>query len=170
MTDTRRIIDDRWVHLRADDCRDVLGREIAPYYVLEQAEWVNVVALTADGRMLIVDEYRHGAGEVMPGLPAGALNPGEEPAVGAARELAEETGYAGAALIDLGWVWANAGNQNNRAHYFLATDCVRTGEQRLDASELIDVRRVPFAEAGAQLRHGLALMGWYKAQDWLATH
>ncbi len=61
------VVEDRWIRVRADDCVDAEGRTIAPYYVLEQAEWVSIMALTDDGSVVAIEEYHHGAGVVTAG-------------------------------------------------------------------------------------------------------
>lgn len=134
---------DRWIHLRADSCRRSDGLLIQPYYVLEQPEWVSILALTEDNEVILVEEYRHGAGVVTAGLPGGAINQGERPDDAAARELLEETGYVGREMIAVGIGYANWSNQDNRIHYYLALGCTATHEQTLDTNEQIEVRLVP---------------------------
>lgn len=155
---------DRWIRVRADDCIDAEGRDIAPYYVLEQAEWVSIVALTDDGSVVTIEEYHHGAGVVGPGLPGGAAEPSETPRDAALRELAEETGYVADEIVDLGWTWANWGNQDNRVHHFLARGCRQDRPQQLDAGEAIAVRILPFDELGELLAQSYHQLTWFKAR------
>ncbi|MHC9043089.1 NUDIX hydrolase [Microbacterium saperdae] len=157
------VVEDRWIRLRADDCVDADGRTIAPYYVLEQAEWVSIVALTDEGYAVAIEEYHHGAGVVGVGLPGGAVDATEFPSAAASRELAEETGYVADEIVDLGWSWANWGNQDNRVHHFLARGCRHDRPQEFDAGETIDVRIVPFAELGEQLAQSYHQLTWFKA-------
>ncbi len=165
---SRTVVSDRWIHLRADDCRDERGHKIAPYYVLEPADWISVLAITTDGDVVIVEEYRHGAGVVALGTIGGAVEEGESALAAARRELREETGYAAGELIDLGATWANFGNHSNRVHHFLATGCVPTGERSLDDSETIAVHLMPLDAAGRQLEQSYHLLTWYLARDVLA--
>lgn len=158
------VVEDRWIRLRADDCVDGEGRTIAPYYVLEQAEWVSILALTDNGSAIAIEEYHHGAEVVGVGLPGGAVDASELPSAAAARELTEETGYVAAEIIDLGWTWANWGNQDNRVHHFLALGCRQDRPQDLDAGETIDVRIVPFSELGDQLAQSYHQLTWFKAR------
>jgi 8-oxo-dGTP pyrophosphatase MutT (NUDIX family) len=115
---------------------------IDPYYVLEQMPWVSILAITAEQNVLLLKEYRHGAGIVGIGLPGGGAEPGEDPAAAARRELLEETGYAIDDLVDLGWCWANWANQDNRVHHFLARDCRRIAPPSPDPTEEIAVESV----------------------------
>ena len=61
---------DRWIHLRADRCVTAGGKEIAPYYVLNFPDWVHIVALTKDGDIVLVEQFRQGAGISVLELPA----------------------------------------------------------------------------------------------------
>lgn len=143
---------DRWLTVRSDDCRTVAGQEIAPYHVLELSTWLNVVALTPDGRIVLVSEYRHGIGEVLTGLPSGTMDPDDpNPEAAARRELLEETGYGGGTFLSLGHFPANPANQNNEVIAFLAIGVEHIAEQKLDPSEEIAVSTEDFADWFAQL-------------------
>ncbi|MDQ0641879.1 NUDIX hydrolase [Microbacterium murale] len=157
------ILADRWIRLRADECVDAAGRTISPYYVLEPSEWISVLAVDLDGAVIVVEEYRHGAGIVALGTIGGAVEPGEEPRDAAARELLEETGYEAQEIVDLGATWANFGNHTNHVHHFLARGCARVAAQDLDDSELITVRILPLAGLGEHLQQSYHQLTWYKA-------
>ncbi|MFB4350955.1 NUDIX hydrolase [Microbacterium sp. CR_7] len=164
----RVLVEDEWIHLRADDCRASGGRSIAPYYVLEYPDWVSVLALDRDGRAIVVDEYRHGGGVIALGTIGGGVAVGETPAAAAARELREETGYASSEIVDLGATWANFGNQTNRVHHFLALGCRVVGEPEPDENETITVQILPMETLGEQLRQSYHQLTWFKARDWIA--
>lgn len=161
------VVADRWIHLRADDCRDADGRSISPYYVLEYGDWISLLALDEDGNAIVVEEYRHGAGIVALGTIGGAVEAGETPADAAARELREETGCTAAEIIDLGATWANFGSHTNRVHHFLARGCTRTTEQSLDEGESIAVHVLSLDGLGAHLIQSYHQLTWYKAMEWL---
>ncbi|MFJ4996668.1 NUDIX hydrolase [Microbacterium sp. NPDC088619] len=158
---------DRWIRVRADDCRDERGRSITPYYVFEYGDWISVLALDREGQAIVVEEYRHGAGIVAVGTIGGAVEAGETPEDAAVRELREETGYEADEILDLGATWANFGNHTNRVHHFLARGCVRVAEQSLDDSEAITVHRVALDGLGEQLAQSYHQLTWYKAMEHL---
>lgn len=100
-----------------------------------------IVALDEQGRILLVRQYRVASDQVMTEIPAGLLNPGEEPADCAARELQEETGFKPGKLEVLGGFYPAPGYTTEYIHLFLATDLT---ESRLpaDSDEFIEVQRV----------------------------
>lgn len=112
---------------------------------LEATDWVNVIALTIPGDLLLVEQFRHGTDAVTLELPGGAVDPGETPHDAALRELEEETGYRATRAHPLGWVEPNPAFLNNRCHTFLALGCEPTGEIDLDPSEEIRVQTTTLA-------------------------
>lgn len=82
-----------WLTARCDKVELPDGRIIPEYYVLEYPNWVNVIAITKDGRFVMEKQYRHGLGVESIAIPCGVMEKGEDPLIAAQRELLEETGY-----------------------------------------------------------------------------
>lgn len=131
---------DLWLHIRSDTCQTPSGHIIEPYHVLECSTWVNVLALTPTGQVVLVREYRHGAAQVLLGLPGGAAEEWDDnPHAAIQRELLEETGYGGGEFFEIGQSYANPSNQNNIVWSFLAINVLPTQQQHLDESEQIEI-------------------------------
>ena len=82
-----------WLTARRDRVKLPTGVEIPEYYILEYPDWVNVIAITKEGKFVLVRQYRHGIKETRYEICAGVCETGEEPLLSAQRELYEETGY-----------------------------------------------------------------------------
>ena len=140
-------------------------------FVLEQPNWVNVIPLTPDDQVVMVEQWRHGTRTVELETPGGLMEPDELPVECARRELLEETGYAPAEVKLLATVYPNPAIQNNRQNYVLATGCRKVADLKLDHAEDIVVRLVPLAEIPALIRtgkimHGIVIGGFYWLNDY----
>lgn len=93
---------EKWFPVRKDTVELPSGRVVEDYFVWESPHIVQVVPVTKEGNFVMVRQYRHAIGKVLLQFPAGAVDKNETPEAGAARELAEETGYASKSLIHLG--------------------------------------------------------------------
>lgn len=128
-----------WLTARRDIVELPTGAINDEYYILEYPTWVNVIAITKEGRFVMVRQYRHGLGEVFTELVAGVAEPGEEPLDAARRELAEETGYEGGEWTLNTVISANPGSQNNLSYSFIAKGVELKCEQHLDPTEDVAV-------------------------------
>ena len=137
-----------YFRFRRDTCALPDECVMPAYYVWEMVDWVNVVPLTDDGHIILVNQYRHAAQRRFYEFPGGTTEPGkdEPPEDAARRELREETGYEPAELTYLGHHYPNPGIQNNRMHVYLATGCTFVGEPLLDTYEDIEVESVQVQE------------------------
>lgn len=122
--------------------------------ILELADWVDVIAITPDDHVVLVDQYRHGVARVRTEFPAGTIDEAEEPLAAARRELREETGHTSTRWHPIGSAAVHPATQTNRIHCFLALDALRTADPAPDAGEIIHVRELPFADLLAQVRTG----------------
>lgn len=124
------------------------------FALIDCPDWVNVVALTHDGQLVMVEQYRHGTATVTLEVPGGMIDPGETPAEAARRELREETGYDCEALQWLGVVEPNPALQTNRCHSFLATGCRLVQPPQFDSTEDCALRLEPAARARELVQSG----------------
>jgi 8-oxo-dGTP pyrophosphatase MutT (NUDIX family) len=112
------------------------------FFGIDAPDWVNVIPLAEDGRVVMVRQFRHGADALTLETPGGMVDPGESPARAAARELLEETGYRAERVVSLGGVNPNPALFGNRLHVFLARDARRVGEVRNGHTEETSVELV----------------------------
>lgn len=128
-----------WMTARKDVVEYPDGRINDEYWVLEYPEWVNVIAITKEGKMVMERQYRHGAGLTCYELPCGVVEAGEDPLDAAKRELMEETGFGGGEWKKLMELCPNPGSQTNWSHSYLAIGVEKTSTQHLDATEELEV-------------------------------
>lgn len=139
------LVKKNWATLRVDTCRLPDGRIMDDYYVLEYPNWANAIAITEDGDVLLVKQYRHAAGEVVLEIPGGVVDAGESPEEAVKRELLEETGYAFTEIEKLCELWPNPATGNNRIHSYLAKGGKLVAGQSLDEHEELIVEKVSIA-------------------------
>lgn len=131
-----------------------VGKE-GDFVFLDAVDWVNVIALTPDEQVVMIEQYRHGLGEVTLEVPGGMVDPGESPAETCRRELAEESGYIGSAVEIIGCVSPNPAIQNNRCHTGLVCDATLCERVQFDSHEEIAVRLVDLQEVPNLIRTGV---------------
>lgn len=136
------------------------------FFRIDAADWVNVVPITTAGDLVLIRQYRHGAGEVTLEIPGGMVDPGETPSAAAARELLEETGYRAAELGEIGCSNPNPALFGNHLRTFVARGCERLDEVRNEgneetAVELVSRADVPRLVREGRIDHALVLAGLY---------
>lgn len=144
----------RWLKVRKDKVILPSEVEIDDFYVVELADWVNVVAVTEEGEIIIEEQYRHGIGKVCKELPAGMVEERENPEEAARRELREETGYVGGVWVPYGECCPNASGMNNKCYSFLARGVRRVGNPELESSEDIRVHTYKIEEVKRLIENG----------------
>jgi ADP-ribose pyrophosphatase len=143
-----------FLRLRNDVIELPDGGIVEDYYVRETRGFTIIFALTADGRVVLVRQYKHGAGRVVLELPAGSIDEGETAAQCAERELAEETGFVGGAPERIGTYLADPTSSDGSFHLFLIRDAQSRVAQSFDRTEDIAVEIVPVGDLRRMLREG----------------
>ncbi|GAC1637499.1 MAG: NUDIX hydrolase [Herpetosiphon sp.] len=165
--ETTPIFDARIFSLVRQHSKTEDGRKEADFFLLQSKDWVNVVAITREQQVVLVEQFRHGTGHLSLETPGGILNKDETMVDAALRELREETGYSGRARV-LGSADANSAFMTNRFAVVLVEEAVCSEATAFDEHEDLRVRLVPVAElpklvqAGAvQNTHALLALCWY---------
>jgi 8-oxo-dGTP pyrophosphatase MutT (NUDIX family) len=142
------------------------GRE-AEFYVLDAPNWVNVVAVTPDRRVVLVEQYRHGVERTTLEIPGGMVDPEDAtPEAAARRELLEETGFVSEQWAHIGTVDPNPAIQSNRCFTFLASEARLVADPAPDGTEEIRVlvvpeREVPELVRAGRIEHALVVAAFY---------
>ncbi|MDR0535775.1 MAG: NUDIX hydrolase [Puniceicoccales bacterium] len=124
------------------------------FFVIEAGDWVQALALTEDGRLLLVRQFRMGDSALSWEPPGGMAEPGEDPVTAAQRELAEETGYVGTNARLIGSCSPNPAIFNNRTHFVLVENCRHVRPLDLDDDEDVEAALFSPAEVETMLRTG----------------
>ena len=158
------LIEDQWIKVRADDCETAQGVSVAPYYVVEYPDWVHVIPVDAAGRIMVIEQYRHGIGEDCVEYPGGAVDRSDaDPLSAARRELLEETGYASKRIEKLCTLVPNSAVHNNLIHAFIAYDIEKVAEPNLGGGEEIEFRFLTVDQLLAQIEAGKFRQAFYLA-------
>lgn len=128
-----------WLTVRHDKVKLPDGRINPEFYVLEYPDWVNVIAITKDGHIVMERQYRQGLGKTCYEIPAGVMEKGENAEEAARRELEEETGYGGGEWKEIMLISGNCSTTSNLTHCFLATGVRKISAQHLDSTEDLSV-------------------------------
>lgn len=143
------------------------------FHLIDSADWVNVIPVTPEGRLVMIEQYRHGTRRVTLEIPGGLVDDSDaSPGAAARRELIEETGYDGDPVEYLGVVAPNPAVQTNQCYSFLAPNVEPVRAQALDLAEdisvrLIDQADVPRLIAEGQISHALVVAAFYLYERYL---
>lgn len=171
-TSTREIADCRVFKVREDSSvRDSDG-STSTFFVIENPDWANIVAITREGELVLIEQFRHGTCSKILEIPGGMIDKDESPAEAAERELLEETGYSTHRMIEIGRSHPNPAIQNNTIYHFLALECEKNAEPSFDHHESIATRLAPLRELeelvhNGSITHSLAITAIYYAERYL---
>ena len=153
--------------IRSDLKRSPLTGQDHDFFVIDSVDWVNVIALTPDRQLVMVEQYRHGSNTVELEIPGGTMDAVDaSPEMTARRELREETGYAGDPARIIGQVFPNPAIMSNTCYTVQIENCRCLHPVQFDYSEDLVTRLVPLSEipvlvATGKIRHSLVVAGLY---------
>lgn len=170
--ESKEIADCKVFKVREDRSNNPETDQTAAFYVIENPDWVNIIALTRDDKAVLIEQYRHGTQEITLEIPGGMIDPGEEAGSCAKRELLEETGFSSTELVYLGKSRPNPAIQTNWIYHFLAKDCVKISNTSFDEHESIKTKLVDLATIddlieSELITHSLVLAGFYRFEKYL---
>lgn len=148
------------------------NQEIGEFDIVQCLNWVNIVAITKEKKIVLIKQFRHGTNSYTTEIPGGAVNFNEDIFLGAKRELEEETGYTSENWKFLGKLDVNPAFMTNTIHTYLAIDCVKTADQNLDPFEEIDVfledaSKIDELVKSGEVTHSLVVTAFYLYQQQL---
>ena len=155
-----------WLSVRQECVELPSGRQIPTWFIFEFPDWINVIAITKDGKMVMEDQYRHALGETHYELVAGVVDEGESPLEAAKRELSEETGYEGGEWQLFMTLSPNPTNHNNHSYTFLATGVEKRSEQHQEKTEDIHVDILDKQQVFEMLQAGEIVQALHAAPLW----
>ena len=163
---SRQIADCRVFKVREDYCERESDHKESTFFVVENPDWVNIIALTQDKQVVLIKQFRHGAEEIILEIPGGMIDEGEDVETAARRELLEETGYSSNEFILLGKSRPNPAIQTNWMYHYLALDCAKTQETAFDEHESLLTKLASLSEVenlikSGEITHSLVLAGFY---------
>lgn len=169
--ESRRIADCRVFTVREDFCERASDNLKSSFFVLENPDWVNVIAVTEKNEVVLIEQFRHGSEALTLEIPGGMVDADESPETAARRELAEETGYTSETFVYLGKSSPNPALQSNQIFHYLALNCRKTVETEFDEHESIAVKLADLPEIDELIRdeiitHSLVLAGFYRFEQY----
>lgn len=150
--ETREVFKGRTVRLDVDKVR-LPNDKVMDFEIIHHPGAAAVVPVTDDGHVLLIRQYRYATGGFLLEIPAGKLDPGEEPEACALRETEEEVGFRPGKLQPLGWIWTTPGFTDEKIWLYLATDLKAT-RQELEEDEVLSIERIPLSDAVEKAARG----------------
>ena len=164
---SKRLGDFRIFTVRADIKLSPRTNKEHEFFVIDSVNWVNVIAVTPERKLVMVEQYRHGSDTIELEVPGGMIDAKDgSPEISAQRELREETGYEGANPKIIGSVWANPAIMSNTCYTVMLENCQCVHAVEWDHCEDLITRLVPLAElpelaASGKIRHPLVVVALY---------
>ncbi|MEY2410809.1 MAG: ADP-ribose pyrophosphatase [Verrucomicrobiota bacterium] len=171
-TGSKPLGDYRIFTVRSDEKISPRTGQAHDFFIIDCVDWVNVLALTPQQELVMVEQYRHGSNTVELEIPGGIMDVADaSPVHTGVRELREETGYAGENARLLAGVFANPAIMSNTCHMVLIEDCSLQHEVEWDSGEdllthLVPIEEVPALVESGRIRHPLVIVALYHFEQW----
>jgi len=171
-TGTKQLADFRIFTVRSDHKVSPRTQAEHEFFVLDCANWVNVVAITPEQQLVMVEQFRHGSNTVELEIPGGMIDQADlSPVAAGVRELREETGYEGGQAHVLGQVSPNPAIMSNVCYTVIVENCRCLHPVQFDHGEDILTRLVPVADtpklvAEGKISHSLVVVALYHFDLW----
>ena len=164
---SQQLHNEPWFTVRKEKVALPTGKVIEDYYVLDYPEWINVIPVTPEKKIVLVEQYRYALGKVSLEIPAGVCEKEDSSLLASAqRELLEETGYGKGRWRFLCSFSANAGTHTNLSHTFIAEDVELVADQSLDETEDIKVHLIDREEVFEMLQKNCFVQSLLAAPLW----
>lgn len=166
-TASKPLGDYRIFRVRSDEKVSPRTGQKHDFYIIECVDWVNVIAVTPNDELVMVEQYRHGSNTIELEIPGGIMDAKDtSPVATGVRELREETGFEGDNARLLASVFANPAIMNNSCHTVIVENCSLKHAVEWDSGEdmvtrLVPVRDVPGHVASGRIKHPLVVVALY---------
>ena len=170
--DSQPLADYRIFRIRSQRAISPRTRQAHEFFVIDSVNWVNVIAVTPDEQLVMIEQFRHGSGTVELEIPGGMIDPDDgSPEVAAVRELREETGYAGVNPRRIGHIFPNPAIMSNSCFTVMLENCRCVHPVEFDHGEDLVTRLVPISDiprlvATGKIQHSLVVVGLYYFELW----
>jgi ADP-ribose pyrophosphatase len=157
---------------RSDRKRSPRTNQEHEFYVIESNDWVNIIALTPEDELVMVEQYRHGTDSIELEIPGGIIDAEDaSPLEAGVRELLEETGFEGERPELIGAIAANPAIMNNTCYTVLVHNCQYSSVTRFDTGEdlvnrFVPIKDIPELVRTGKIRHSMVVVALYYFELW----